>query len=216
MIANVYVDGFNLYYSALRHRFPDCKWLDLRGLAQTMCPQDTIQRVRYFTARISARPDDPQQPSRQQAYLRALTATGVEIHYGQFRHDRRHMRRAAPCDQPACPSSEKIEMLYTEEKGSDVNLASYLLRDAAVKDCELAIVLTNDTDLVEPIRMVTSEFGVSTMLLSPAETPSTTLVRAATGIKRLRHGPLSASQLPTDLRDRKGAIHRPRDWRPAP
>lgn len=29
MKANVYVDGFHLYYSALRWRFPNCKWLDV-------------------------------------------------------------------------------------------------------------------------------------------------------------------------------------------
>ena len=51
MRANVYVDGFNLYYSALRRRFPDCKWLDVRALAETLFPNDEIARVLYFSAR---------------------------------------------------------------------------------------------------------------------------------------------------------------------
>jgi len=216
MRANVYVDGFNLYYSALRTRFPDCKWLDLNLLAATLFPTDTIQRVRYFTARISARPDDPQQVTRQQAYLRALAATGVHIHLGQFRHDRRYMRRAQACADPDCPSGSTIEMLYTEEKGSDVNLATYLMRDAALKDCELAIVLTNDTDLLEPIRLARAEFGVRVILLSPAERPSTTLLGSVDAVKKLRRGALQACQLPTNLRDPKGDIHRPRSWRPVP
>lgn len=214
MNANVYIDGFNLYYSALRRRFPDCKWLDLRRLAETLFPGDAINRARYFTALIGRRDDDPRSAARQQAYLRALRSTGVEVHLGQFRQDRRHLRRVHPCTTADCASRETVEVLRTEEKGSDVNLASYLLRDAVLRECELAIVLTNDTDLVEPIRMVRREFGIATMLLSPAETPSTTLVRSADGVKKLRGGPLSASQLPTDLRDEKGEIHRPTRWRP--
>ncbi len=49
-IVNVYIDGFNLYYGALK-RTP-YKWLDLRKLAETMLPTDTVQEVHYFTARI--------------------------------------------------------------------------------------------------------------------------------------------------------------------
>ena len=48
MITNVYIDGFNLYYRALRHT--PFKWLDLRKLSETLFPQDTIHRVCYFTA----------------------------------------------------------------------------------------------------------------------------------------------------------------------
>jgi hypothetical protein len=126
MRANVYVDGFNLYYSALRRRFPDCKWLDVRTLAETLFPNDEIGRVLYFSARVISRPDDPQEATRQQMYFRALAARDVEIFLGQFRSGTRWMRRAEPCPRGAdCPvSEENIRVLATEEKGSDVNLAS--------------------------------------------------------------------------------------------
>lgn len=61
MRANVYVDGFNLYYSALRRGFPDCKWLDVRALTETLFPNDEIARALYFSARVIARADDPQE-----------------------------------------------------------------------------------------------------------------------------------------------------------
>lgn len=216
-VANVYVDGFNLYYSALRLRFPDCKWLDLRAVAQTFFPTDSINRVRYFTARITARPDDPSQPQRQQAYIRALKATGVEVKTGHFQSYNRFMKRAAPCPAPSCPAPDKVEVLYTEEKGSDVNLATYLLHDAFTRDMEMAIVVTNDGDLVEPIRLVRDVYGIKIALLSPAERPSKELSQLAdSGVKKMRHGPLSACQLSLALTDAKGAIHRPRAWRPAP
>jgi uncharacterized LabA/DUF88 family protein len=214
--ANIYVDGFNLYYSALRRRFPDCKWLDLRTLAETLFPGDEIARVQYFTARVIARADDPQEATRQQMYLRALATRDIEIVLGQFRSGTRWMRRVEPCPNGTnCPVSEaNIHVVATEEKGSDVNLASRLLIDAFRRDCELAIVLTNDTDLVEPIRLARDELGLRVALLSPSENPARTLRDRVDLVKKLRQGPLRASQLPGLLSDERGEIHRPRAGRP--
>jgi hypothetical protein len=214
--ANVYVDGFNLYYSALRRRFPDCKWLDLRALVATLFPNDEVGRVLYFTARVSARPDDPQEATRQQMYLRALATRDIEIVLGQFRSGTRWMRRVQPCPNGTdCPvSEENVQVVATEEKGSDVNLASRLLIDAFRRDCELAIVLTNDTDLVEPIRIARDELGIRVALLSPSDSPARTLRDTVDVVKKVRHGPLHASQFPSVLGDDRGEIHRPRAWRP--
>jgi hypothetical protein len=59
----VYVDGFNLYYRALkssRH-----KWLNLVKLSKRLLdPADAIEMVRYFTARVSPRAGDPDAPNR--------------------------------------------------------------------------------------------------------------------------------------------------------
>ena len=40
MITNAYIDGFNLYYRALKDT--SFRWLDLRKLAATLVPEDTI------------------------------------------------------------------------------------------------------------------------------------------------------------------------------
>lgn len=216
MKANVYVDGFNLYYSALRRRFPDCKWLDVRALAETLFPDDEIGRVQYFAARVIARADDLQEANRQQMYLRALAAREVEIVLGQFRNGTRWMRRVEPCPNgPGCPvSEENIRVVVTEEKGSDVNLASRLLIDAFRRDCEMAIVLTNDTDLVEPLRIARDELGLRVALLSPSDSPARSLRDTVDIVKKVRHGSLRASQLPVVLADDRGDIQRPRTWRP--
>ena len=47
MITNVYMDGFNLYYRALKDT--PFKWLDVRRLAEVLFPEDSIQRVCYFS-----------------------------------------------------------------------------------------------------------------------------------------------------------------------
>jgi hypothetical protein len=79
----VYVDGFNLYYRALRKT--PYKWLNLRKLCELPRPQNEIVEIKYFTARVKARPSDPSQPQRQQMYLRALrTLPGLSIHLGHF------------------------------------------------------------------------------------------------------------------------------------
>ena len=79
----VYVDGFNLYYGALKGT--PCKWLDPVRLAAHLLPRDyAIDRLRYFTARVLGKLD-PQAPARQQNYLKALaTLPQVDIHYGRF------------------------------------------------------------------------------------------------------------------------------------
>lgn len=78
----VYIDGFNLYYRALKHT--NHKWLDLVKLSMSVLPGFKIDRINYYTARVSGRLD-PTSPSRQHAYLRALaTLPDVAIHYGNF------------------------------------------------------------------------------------------------------------------------------------
>jgi hypothetical protein len=57
MRTNVYVDAFNLYYGCLKGT--PYRWLDLAALCRRLLPNDEINRVRYFAALVSARPDDP-------------------------------------------------------------------------------------------------------------------------------------------------------------
>lgn len=71
MLTNVYIDGFNLYHRALQ-REPRFKWLDLAKLCRTLLLAHEIRRIRYFTAIVQRRPEDPQQQRRQLIYLRAL------------------------------------------------------------------------------------------------------------------------------------------------
>ncbi len=70
MLTNFYIDAFNVYYGCLKGTA--YKWLNLEALCQLSFPSDQVHRIRYFTARVKARPSDPQQPVRQAAYLRAL------------------------------------------------------------------------------------------------------------------------------------------------
>ncbi|MDE0625078.1 MAG: hypothetical protein OXH99_01645 [Bryobacterales bacterium] len=83
MRTRVYVDGFNLYYGALRGT--PFKWLNVVRLTALLLSRDwAIHRLRYFTARVSGK-FDPGAPGRQQVYLKALaTQPEVKVHYGRF------------------------------------------------------------------------------------------------------------------------------------
>ena len=83
MRITVYVDGFNLYYGAVKGT--PFKWLDLVQLARQLVPAGhVVDKLKYFTARVSG-VSDAGAPARQQAYLSALgTLAEVQIYFGSF------------------------------------------------------------------------------------------------------------------------------------
>lgn len=210
--ANVYVDGFNLYYE-IKKRFPECRWLDLRSFASALFPHENINRVRYFTANVRAKPTDPDQRQRQQTYLRALRTVDVDIHLGRFKKNRRPMKRAVPCGNPTCTGSEIIEVIHVEEKSTDVALGAYLLRDSYEREMDTAIVITNDTDLRVPLEIARDECGIRIALVSPQSTVNHDLeVRSDIVRKLSRRRPLWTAQFPEVLHDAAGEFHKPPAW----
>ncbi len=209
MITNLYIDGFNLYYRALKD-IP-FRWLDLRKLAETLFPQDTIHRVCYFTARLDARPSNPAQPQRQLIYLRALaTLPAFDSYYGAFRSGVKRRPLADPV--PGLPTHVLVR--DSEEKGSDVNLATRLLVDGFNGEYEQAAVVSNDADFAGAMRYVRDDLNLRVTLVNPdsRNTSPTELANAATYVKRLWKSHLRRSQLPDTLTDEVGTITKPAGW----
>ncbi len=154
----VYVDGFNFYYAALRRgRFRAYKWLDLGRFCRTALPHNDIDCVRYFTAPLDPSRGRGGQRARQSAYLSALgTLPDVRLHFGAFVEHQKMQRLVSP--SPHGPSSALVWV--PEEKGSDVNLASYLLVDGFLGKYEVAVIVSNDADLIEPVRLVRAGLGL--------------------------------------------------------
>lgn len=105
-----------------------------------------------------------------------------------------------------------MEILDTEEKGSDVNLASHLLLDGFDGEYELAVVISNDSDLKCPVEMVRTRLGREIGVFDPSRKRSFELYKAASWYKPLRDGPLSASLFPNVLLDDQGPIKKPEGW----
>jgi uncharacterized LabA/DUF88 family protein len=207
MTTNVYIDGFNLYYGCLKGS--QYKWLDIEALCRKLLPKDDIKRIRYFTARISAR-NDFDAPSRQEIYLRALSSLErVSIHFGEFYVSRTRMALA----NPPASGPRTVEVIKTEEKGSDVNISAYMILDAFRDDIDSAVVITNDSDLREPLRIVQEDLGLTTGVVNPHRSGKRSRALSASFFKQIRTSALGQCQLPASLVDAEGLrINKPPTW----
>jgi uncharacterized LabA/DUF88 family protein len=200
---NIYVDGFNLYYGALK-RTPH-KWLDVAAMCRRILPKTAINRIRYFTAIIDGS-RDAGAPLRQQIYIRALETTpNLTVHRGFF-------LTKVVWARSATPPPPTVRIFKTEEKGSDVNLATYLLLDAFRGDYDQAVLISNDSDLCEPIKVVQKEFGLPVGIINPHSRPAAELLKVACFWRSLRPSTVAASQFPQALTDRIGPFSRPPGW----
>jgi hypothetical protein len=205
----VYVDGFNLYYGCLKGS--PYKWLDLCALFGRILPAGyTLQKVKYFTARITALPNDPVAPQRQNIYLRALRAhcgATLEIHEGHFTLQSRWMPRA---DNPA----RFEEVLRSEEKGSDVNLAVEIVNDVwSYPQLEAIAIVSNDADLERAVKIARKVKNKKVLLYTPGapgRRPVSSLTRWSTKQGKIDAGDLAASQLPSPIPGT--ALVKPQGW----
>lgn len=204
----VYIDGFNLYYRAVKNT--PYKWLDLKKLcAHLIDPKHNILKIKYFTARVSGKLD-PGKPTRQNVYIRALEQyiTEIEVYYGHF--------LSHPVSAPLANTNpyQFVKIIKTEEKGSDVNMAVHLLNDAWLDLYDCAVVISNDSDLAEACRLVKEQnkkmIGVIAPDTDPKNHPSYEIIKHASFVERVRKNVLAASQLPDIIPGT--SIHKPKQW----
>jgi len=200
---------------------PSMKWLNPKAMvAQILNPSHVVTRINYYTARVSARAHDPDAPARQATYLKALsTVPEITIHEGSFMTSEPWMALAQPPQAKPLgyvwtqPAPTTVRVIKSEEKGSDVNLGAHLVRDAFTNALDVAIVLTNDSDLVEPIRIATIEAGKRVGLLVPVKFPIQSLINVASFFLHIRTGHLSGSQFPSPLVHPDGSVlAKPATW----
>ncbi len=113
---------------------------------------------------------------------------------------------------PVGDASSYVRVIKTEKKGSDVNLATHMLFDGFRKEYDCAVVISRDSDLLEPIRVVRQELGLAVGLLSPGKKLSLALLPHVDFVKRIRRGVLDASQFPDELVDSAGKFRKPASW----
>lgn len=204
----IYIDGFNLYYGIKKTTY---KWLNIKKLAQNLLPTANIELIKYFTAIVKARPDDLQQQNRQLIYLRALkTIPNLKIIRGHFLENERWLPKA----KCYAYHVDKTKVIRTEEKGSDVNLASHLIVDAYKDLYDEAWVMTNDSDLCEPIKLVRKELGLFVGVINPHHflKNSRSLANASSDFIQINLGDLQNAQFPDTFKDTKGTITKPTTW----
>jgi uncharacterized LabA/DUF88 family protein len=208
----IYIDGFNFYYGAVKDT--PYKWLDFKKLFESLlAPSHQILSIKYFTAIVTGKLD-PGQPIRQKTFIRALKKfiPEISVYYGKFLSHNVFKPLAYPIDPNTFGKHIKFaNVIKTEEKGSDVNIAVHLLNDAWLNQYDCAVIVSNDSDLAESLRLVKEQHKKKIGLITPGKThPSRELLKYADFTKRIRKGVLSASQLPDPIPGT--TIHKPKVW----
>lgn len=235
-----YVDGFNLYYRAIRRL--NCKWLDLWNLIDLSLPAGhELERVKYFTAPVHELPGNSESPKRQRIYLAALRAhsPALDIIPGSFAIHAKCQRLLHPTGKLAVRDilsrgkrafvskinhevlaadpgwtddpGPAVHVINTEEKGSDVNLAVHFLNDAWAARADCLVLVSNDSDLSEAARIVRDELGKKVLLLTPEGVkPSSHLARHVSDTRVIRRATFERSLLPEEIPNTN--IRKPEGW----
>ena len=211
MIERVYIDGLSLFYRSVKGT--PYKWLNVGKICEIAFPELSIRSIKYFTAKVMAPANDPFKQRRQLYYLRALrTLPNLEPKYGRF--------YSHYVDLPKGESwrrgiYELVEVLKTEEKQTDVNLASHMVNDSWLYDFEIAVLITNDTAYKTTIEMLKIR-GSQIWLLSPTtksgDAPAWLLEKVSDRVEVISLGMLQACQFPKIMTDRDGLFYKPASW----
>jgi len=149
-----------LYYACVKasRRY---RWLDLDALLKAVLPDELeIEKINYFTARVSSTFDDPSKATRQDVYLTALRShiPHFEAFFGKFSSHVVPMRMAAPVasDLPSNvrtappwfnPSELNLEVYgreprpWTNQVGPRVDVVKF---EEKGSDVNLAVQLLDD------------------------------------------------------------------------
>jgi len=214
-----YIDGFNLYHGALKGK--PYRWLDLEAFCRHFVrDRQELVAVKYFTAKVRNRADNPGQRERQREYLRALaTLPKVEVYFGHFLKRKASRQLAHPPKMRRKSDLGFRSVWIEEEKGSDVNLASQFLSDGFRARYDVAFIVSNDGDLKMPVEIGRNEFKASIIVINPhAERRSRALTPNGTDLqrfyRRVRPSALRSSQLSLEMEDEDGPIRCPAGWSP--
>lgn len=198
----VYVDGFNVYFGLRAKYNRKYLWLDLQALAASLLRRgQTLQHVRYFTARVR---NDPEGEQRQSDYLDALQARSqlVRVKDGRFQEKNRRCRD--------CGSTWTV----FEEKETDVNIAVALLADAVRDEFDTALLISADSDLCPAVRETKSLFPEKRIVVAfPPNRHSADLRRVVDGFMFIGDDKIRRAQLPDEVVTRAGVVlRRPKHW----
>ena len=209
----VYVDGFNLYYG-LRDKYKSkqiqYKWLNLKSLVESFNFEDCcISHIRYFTARVKS--IGSEKGTRQNVYLRALrTIPEITIHFGQLKS--RNVKGILL--EKGNPKHKQIVTISKfEEKGSDVNIATFMITDCIGDLCDVPVLISNDSDLSEPLKYIRTKLKKPVGLITPHDFFMENLGRYSSFKRRISKKQFRDSQFPIKLTDKNGTFHCPKKWR---
>ena len=211
----VYIDGLNLYYSLKRVHAH--KWLDLKNLTTVYLPPAhyQIKAIKYFTSRVHNTSEDPRKANRQDIYFRALrTIPKLKIICGNLKKRQVKGRACYYKEGKYREGTKLVTISKWEEKESDVNMATYIVGPAYKYDYDLAVLISNDTDLITPLQYVKKELKKKVGVISPRRKIHNLLIGATHFQKRITPKALRQSLFPEKMKDQTGSFFCPEKWKP--
>lgn len=161
LVTTVYIDGFNLYYGAVKNTRH--KWLNLQYYFTSILPKDNVTKIKYFTAMVKG----PTRPNQVVFLSAVILLPKVEIIMGLFKEKR------VQCKHSACIMPGRRRFKTHEEKRTDVNIASHMLDDAYQGGVEHQVLVTGDSDLVPTLKLIRQRFpSVRITVVVPANDPN--------------------------------------------
>lgn len=207
-----YIDGFNFYHGMTNHT--EYRWCNLVKLCELLLPIGNIEEVKLFAAYAKEFPDIPGKPLRQGRYLSALkTEPKFKFIKSKFTREPKYLPVAN-----TIKSTPRFEcVMVNKEKGADVNLATHLLSDGINDFYDVALVITNDSDLFEPIRVARYDLGKILYLYFPCRgedrVPCTKLREVSNYNKQITIEHIKQCQFPRVIqRNGKKPVIKPEEW----
>ncbi len=199
-----YIDGFNVYFGLKSKGWKKYYWLDLVNMSAALLkPGQTLEHCHYFTARIRNSGSNSQDAHRQSIWIDALeTLANQTSHFGHYLEK-----------QKTCKSCG-TKWTTHEEKMTDVNIAVQLLSDAYENKFDTALVISGDSDLTTPIKMVLERFPNKRIIVAfPPGRNSHQLRTTATASFTIGEAKLRQNLLPNIITTASGhQLHRPTQW----
>lgn len=207
----VYIDGGNLYNGLLK-RTP-WKWLDLVKFSKSLLqPDHDVTLVRYFTSRVLSDRGNAASVLRQDIYLQAQSVQErVEIVEGFYQNRRVWLPFAG---EPCKTCHGKAEVVKTEEKRTDVNLAVSMVTDAQEGLADCYVVISGDADLAAAVGAVRYKQKKPVLVFNPHREICGELKKLASYYKNIDPSILQGCQLPDEVRiNERTVVHCPPEWK---
>ncbi|ROM85328.1 NYN domain-containing protein [Pseudomonas brassicacearum] len=163
-----FVDGYNVFYGLLAGT--PYKWLNLTQLlihiARVENPHSSFSSLDYFTSSVK-----PELATRgivskeaQDAYVRALKANQVTVHYGRHQLERANAPRFVS-KKISASRQDTVAIWKLEEKETDVHIAISMYRTASRQKAlpehqriEQLVLVSGDTDMAPALRAIREDF----------------------------------------------------------
>jgi uncharacterized LabA/DUF88 family protein len=195
-----YIDGYNLYHGLREKGWKWAYWLNIQALAKRLLrANQSLIETKYFTSVIT---EAESRQRRQRVYLEALqTLSDFQIFYGHFM-----------ADMVTCKKCGHVYTTY-HEKMTDVNIAVEMTTDALQDRCDMALLISADSDLVGLVRNIRNLYKTKVIVAFPPARYSANLKKNCNGYTNIGRNVLYQSLFPDELVKPDGFIlRRPDSW----